>query len=193
LDDFMMVNQCELEVLRKFKFFRKLLRVQRFVINEEKSVETPSQAMEFLGLIVNTITLIFRLPSKKVDSMVKKCVQILSKRGVQLRVLASHLGDFTWASSAVPFTRSHYREVQSLCIGNSKFYKRELDTKVDLTHSARSDLLWWVTNLATCQGVRGGAYIANLLRRIFVGLGSGLRWCYDGHVLVGRRVPYQRA
>jgi hypothetical protein len=188
-----MVNQCELEILRKFKFIRKLLRVLRFVINEEKSVGTPSQVMEFLGLIVNTITLIFRLPSKKVDSMVKKCVQILSKWGVQLRVLASRLGDFTWASSAVPFARSYYREVQSLFIGNSKFYKRELDTKVDLTHSARSDLLWWVTNLATCQGVRGGAYIVNLLRRIFVELGSGLRLCYDGHVLVGRRVPYQRA
>jgi hypothetical protein len=152
LDDLMIVNQCKSEILKQYRFIRILLQVLGFVINEEKSVGTPSQVMEFLGLIVNTITLSFRLPSKKVDSMVEKCGQILNKRSVQLRVLASLLGDFTWASSAVPFARSHYREVQSLYIGNSKFYGGELDTKVDLTHSARSDLLWWVSNLTSCQG-----------------------------------------
>nr|CAH0107467.1 unnamed protein product [Daphnia galeata] len=79
-------------------------------------------------------------------------VMILSKKNVQLRVLASLLGDFTWASLAVPFARSHYREVQSLYLCSSKFYREELDTKVDLTDSARSDLLWWITNIASCQG-----------------------------------------
>ena len=87
--------------------------------------------MEILGLIVYTVALSFRLPSKKVDSMVKKYSQILSNWNVQLRVLASILGDFTWTSSAVPFARSHYREVQSLYIGSSKFYRRKQDAKVD--------------------------------------------------------------
>ncbi|KAI9560527.1 reverse transcriptase [Daphnia sinensis] len=152
LDDLIVLNQCELGILEQYSFIGILLRVLGFVINEEKSVGTPSQVMEFLGLIVNTVTLSFRLPSKKVDSMVERCSRILSKRNVPLRVLASLLGDFTWASSAVPFARSHYREVQSLYINNSKFYKGELDTKVDLTDPVKSDLLWWISNLASCQG-----------------------------------------
>ncbi|XP_045036842.1 uncharacterized protein LOC116935930 [Daphnia magna] len=152
LDDLIVLNQCELKILEQYSFIGILLRVLGFVINEEKSVGTPSQVMEFLGLIVNTVTLSFRLPSKKVDSMVERCGRILSKRNVPLRVLASLLGDFTWASSAVLFARSHYREVQSLYINNSKFYKGELDTKVDLTDPVKSDLLWWISNLASCQG-----------------------------------------
>ena len=67
-------------------------------------------------------------------------------------MLASLLGDFTWASSAVPFARSHYREVQSLYLCSSKFYRGKLDNKVSLTDSVRSDLLWWIANLASCQG-----------------------------------------
>ncbi len=151
LDDLLIVNQCMSGILEQYRFIRSLLQVLGCVINEEKSVGTPSQVMEFLGLIVDTVALSFRLPSKKVDSMIKKCSQILSRQNVQLRVLASLLGDFTWVSSAVPFACSHYREVQSLYLCSSKFYRGELDTKVGLTDSARSDLLWWIFNLASCQ------------------------------------------
>ena len=66
-------------ILEQYRFIRSLLQVLGFVINEEKSVGTPSQVMEFLGLIVDTVTLSFRLPSKKVDSMIKKSVRLRSQ------------------------------------------------------------------------------------------------------------------
>ena len=55
LHDLMIVNQCEFN-FGAVQFIKMLLRVLGFVINEEISVGTPSQVMEFLGLIVNSVT-----------------------------------------------------------------------------------------------------------------------------------------
>ena len=78
MDDLLILIQCMSGILEQYRFIRSLLQVLGFVINEEKSVGTPSQVMEFLGLIVDTVTLSFRLPSKKVDSMIKKSVRLRS-------------------------------------------------------------------------------------------------------------------
>ena len=79
LDDPLILIQCMSVILEQYRFIRSLLQVLGFVINEEKSVGTPSQVMEFLELIVDTVTLSFRLPSKKVDSMIKKSVRLCSQ------------------------------------------------------------------------------------------------------------------
>ncbi len=69
-----------------------------------------------------------------------------------LRELASLLGSFTWAATAVPFAQAHYREVQALYIERARANEGNLQEKIVLSRSAKEELEWWAKNLATCEG-----------------------------------------
>lgn len=65
LDDIILLNQCKMVIVEQLNFIKKLLQILGFVINSDKSVETPSQLMEFLGMLVDSILMRFRLPEKR--------------------------------------------------------------------------------------------------------------------------------
>jgi hypothetical protein len=116
LDDILLLNSCKKEAKREFLVATELLEKCGFFINVEKSIETPHQVIEFLGLIVDSRNLSLSLRAEKVDEIVRLCQNLLSKSSAPLREIAKVLGLFAWAIKAVPFTQSHYRDLQSLYI-----------------------------------------------------------------------------
>jgi hypothetical protein len=139
-------------IVEQLNFIKKLLQILGFVINSEKSVETPSQLMEFLGMLVDSILMRFRLPEKKVESIGTRSAKLGKRSRVALRELASLLGSFTWAATAVPFAQAHYREVQALYIEGARANEGNLQGKIVLSRSAKEELEWWAKNLATGEG-----------------------------------------
>ena len=65
-----------------------LLQSLGFIINFEKSVLTPFPVMEFLGLLVDSRTMMFYLPSHKVTKTIELCKSLLQNRTASLRELA---------------------------------------------------------------------------------------------------------
>lgn len=55
----------------------KKLRQLGWMINEKKSVLTPTQRLEHLGFILDTTTMTAELPKKKVRDLKKSIAQIL--------------------------------------------------------------------------------------------------------------------
>jgi hypothetical protein len=152
LDDIILLNQCRRVIVEQLNFIKKLLQILGFVINSEKSVETPSQLMEFLGMLVDSILMRFRLPEKKVESIGTRSAELAKRSRVALRELASLLGSFTWAATAVPFAQAHYREVPALYIEGARANEGNLQGKIVLSRSAKEELEWWAKNLATGEG-----------------------------------------
>ena len=67
---------------------RYLLENLGFVINLEKSVFVPTQKLEFLGFLMNTIDMILLLPSNKVKSIKSLCRNLLEQQVVSVRDLS---------------------------------------------------------------------------------------------------------
>ncbi|KAI9552670.1 reverse transcriptase [Daphnia sinensis] len=115
---------------RDLNFVKSLLEFLGFLVNLEKSVGEPTQEIEFLGLVVNSVELSVALP-----------------KGKEIAVI---LGKLAWAIFAGPFAPTHYRDLQYFYICNAK--KGNMKALVDLSENAQSDITWWVRNLRRVNG-----------------------------------------
>ena len=101
-----------------------LLQNLGFVINLKKSFLHPTQKIEFLG-IIDSVEVTMSLPREKVQSIFKRCLDILSKQ-VSIKDLGKLLGAFS--STA-------------LAILPALLYMRFLE-----------ELNWWISNLILSNG-----------------------------------------
>jgi hypothetical protein len=119
LDDILILNGSREGLLADLEQVVELRQALGFIINQEKSVLSPSQIIEYLGLVVSSIDLSFALPAKKAEAVKRMCESALAEGMVSLRALASIQGNFSWAIPAIPFAQSHYRSLQRFYISNA--------------------------------------------------------------------------
>ena len=96
-----------------------------FVIHPEKSVLIPTQELEFLGFLLNSISMTIRLPPSKAAHVKLACENLLLKTKVTIRELAHVIGLLVSSLPGVQFGRLHYRQLEKdkswalqLCKGN---------------------------------------------------------------------------
>ncbi|KZS06357.1 Uncharacterized protein APZ42_030220 [Daphnia magna] len=152
LDDILILNSTEGGVRNDLKTTLDLLQSLGFLVNWEKSVVAPSQIMEYLGMIVDSIKMSFSLPAIKVQEVKRLCEQALEAKCVSLRSIASILGNFTWAIPTIPYAQSHYRSMQRFYLNESRRASGNLNTKRALSPEAEADLRWWLSNLEVANG-----------------------------------------
>ena len=153
LDDIIFMNESREGVISDVSTAIDLLTGLGFLVNWEKSVLLPSQSLEYLGLLVDSVALSLALPSDKVLSMLEMCRRSLSKGVVSLHDLSSLIGNFSWAIPTIPFAQAHYRHLQRLYIYHSKSFNYDLSRYVALSSSARDDIRWWLENLSSSNGL----------------------------------------
>ena len=90
--------------------------------------------MEYIGLIINSVSMSFHLTERKIDDIKRLRRETLKKEKCSLRELAKIIGNVNWASYAVNFAQAHFRNLQSLY---NSFPKDDLDLIVNLTQEAR--------------------------------------------------------
>ena len=59
-----------------------LLEALGFIINKEKSILSPAQELEFLGLVVDSLQLQLKLPSEKMKQIHKEAGQLQRRESV---------------------------------------------------------------------------------------------------------------
>jgi len=152
LDDMLFLNQSEEGLRSDMDRAVSLLQSLGWLISWDKSHMTPSQVLEFLGLVIDSRSLSFALPPEKIARTRLLCQRALDKDRISLRDLASIMGMFSWAIPAVPFAQAHYRRVQQSLIAQLRWNGGDFDGFVRLTRSAREDLSWWVQNVEFVNG-----------------------------------------
>lgn len=98
-------------------------------------------------MLVDSVDLKIFLPWNKIESIKKKCSEALAKSNLLLQDLASLLGKFNWAESAIPLARAHYRAVQAMFIEHSsliRLCKGDMRAKIPLSRMSKMDLAWWM-------------------------------------------------
>jgi hypothetical protein len=144
LDDILILNESKGVLLPNVDTVLELLQSLGFLINWEKSIIVPTQAIENLGLIVDSNDPSFSLPCYKVAAVKKMCEAALSEGRVSLQTIALIQGNFAWVIPAIPFAHSHYRSLQRFYFSNAQRVYFNLKNKVCLSPSATLDLSWGV-------------------------------------------------
>lgn len=89
-------------------------------MNKRKSVFTPLQVIEFIGVNINSITLSFSLPNDRVKKVTVFYKRALKLEKLSLQKLASIMGSLAWAIPTVPFAQAHHRNLQHFYILKSQ-------------------------------------------------------------------------
>jgi hypothetical protein len=144
LDDLLILGSTSQECAAAVALVISTLESLGFLINFKKSETVPTQCIEYIGLITDSLSMSFRLTDKKIADIFRLCNEMLKKRKCSLRALAKIIGNFNWACYAVSFAPAHFRSLQALYISSSKANNNNLDVSIYLDEDSLSDLNWWI-------------------------------------------------
>lgn len=129
----------------------KPLGVPGFVINESKSDLKPSQKMQFLGFLVDSVKATLSLPSRKLAKIRHELRRTLGKPTISLRQLARVVGLFSSSIQAIFLGPLHYRALQRL---KASHLRKGLTYSqfIPLSEEAKTELRWWISHLEAWNG-----------------------------------------
>lgn len=90
------------------EIFRKICFHFGVPIAEEKTIG-PSPIITFLGLEINTLEMVIKIPQDKLNEVKSKLHEILGKKKVTLRELQSLVGSLNFCARAIPPARAFNR------------------------------------------------------------------------------------
>ncbi|KAI9551304.1 hypothetical protein GHT06_002504 [Daphnia sinensis] len=152
LDDMLLLNSCKEGARKDFLLAREVLENCGFFISVKKSVDKPTQIIEYLGLIVNSLLFSLSLRQEKIVEILKLCGKLFKRKTASLREIARVLGNLAWAVKCIPFAQAHYRALQGFHITECSRANGFLNTTVTLDKESRDDLTWWVDNIESLNG-----------------------------------------
>ena len=148
LDDILIMAPSPEEVSRNLQLVIQILTHLGFVINQKKCILTPTQWIEFLGFVVDSVRMVLSLPQDKVSKIRKECRHMANQSEVSGRSLAHLIGLLTSCLPAVLTAPLHYRGLQALRTKTLRYNNLDYDRKVPLSPQASADLSWWVENVS---------------------------------------------
>ena len=144
LDDSINMNRSFQECWENTKLIIQTFQNLGFTVHPEpKSVFHPSQKTEFLGLILNWVTMTITLIDKKQRQLKSFCTNILLATTTKIRTITSILGKITSSFPATKFGRIHYRGLEIYKTVAVSKHRDNYNAKTSLTDEAKHDLIWW--------------------------------------------------
>ena len=143
IDDILLAAKANDLILEQAAITVKLLIFLGFVINEKKSIMSPSKVITFLGLQINTSNMTFQLTNEKVKSIIQKCHYIQKKADpVTAREVAMVTGSLQFAINVIPMGNLHFRNLQKQI--SEATLLGDWDKKLVLNQDSISELDWWI-------------------------------------------------
>ncbi|XP_053402664.1 uncharacterized protein LOC128557986 [Mercenaria mercenaria] len=148
LDDFIFAgarntNHCR-ELVSSFSSVCAAIGVP---IAEEKSVG-PCTKLIFLGLELDSICMIVRIPLHKVEELRESIFNVLQKKKVTLKEFQSLVGKLSFFSQAIRSSRAFLRRCYDVMTGVKKPHYR-----LRMSVSVKLDLSMWLTFLEKFNGI----------------------------------------
>ena len=151
LDDMLIMAESRDLTIEHTTIAVNLLSSLGFVLNEGKSILVPTQELEFLGFLVNSVRMSLYLPRDKVKSIKRECQSLLNNPSVSIRTLSRLLGKLSSSIQAVFPAPLHYRfllTAKTMALKKTQSYESTLL----LNQAAQEELLWWRDHIAAWNG-----------------------------------------
>ena len=115
-----------------------------YTVNVPKSGIKPQQKKNHLGMIINSIQMTVTLTQEKIEKLLEHAHDILSKKKVQIRAVASLIGQMNAARFAVKFGPLHTKSLE--IAKNMALAQNEGDFEgfMELSVLDRMDIDWWI-------------------------------------------------
>ena len=137
------LNQCWENTQKIIKLFSTL----GFTVHSEPKFNfTPTQRTEFLGFVIDSVTMTITLNNNKKQKLKTLCVNSLSEV-TTIRTISQVLGKITTSFTATKFGRLHNQNLEVFKRRALKYHKNNFNVKVCLSEEAKGELRWWKNNI----------------------------------------------
>lgn len=135
-------HELKVNVRYALEFFYSL----GLTINVQKSVLDPTQVVEFLGIVLNSVSMTATLPRRRREH-IKAQGRLLLQAGVTLHDLASFIGMTVASNPAVELAPLRYKYLEIL--RNRELARNHGDYRANilLDSHARKLVTWWINNI----------------------------------------------
>jgi hypothetical protein len=135
--------------------FGMLLQLAGFLLHEGKSVQKPTQEIEYLGFTINSRKMTVSLPALKRQRLTRalqKAVKDLrSRRAVTIREAARVIGLLVSATLATKYGRAHYRTLEAAKLQALQQSNFNFNAPFVWPADCLPDLTWWLKQIPTCS------------------------------------------
>ena len=153
IDDILLIAGSKDQALDHAQALVHLLESLGFIINTEKSVLTPSQTIEFLGLSVSSIDMELRLPLAKIKQIRAEARKMMRMaEPPSARTLARLLGKMNSTTCVIPPAPLFYRSLQMALSNTLETHSQNYEGLVMLRPDSLEELQWWDTEMSKWNG-----------------------------------------
>ena len=136
-------NQCLEHCTTSILTLQKL----GYVVNFEKSMLCPTQKIEHLGLVLDSVNMTVSLNDDKRSNIIKMCKNLLGADKHTIRTVAKLIGTMVSYLPGVEFGKLHYRQLEYDKIEALKKAKGNYECYMTLSKDAFNDIQWWIHNV----------------------------------------------
>ena len=146
LDDSLLVGYSYTECKSNIVDTTNLLTNLGLYPHEDKSVTIPTQIIQHLGFVLNSIDMTVSLTEAKISTLTQIAQLVLSKSEMPIRLVAKLIGHMVSCFPGVEFGELFYRQLEIEKSASLKSKKGNFDANMSLSEKARSDIQWWISN-----------------------------------------------
>ena len=157
LDDFFQCEKTREFCRQAICFAYNLLVSLGFLPNDSKSVYEPTQRIESLGHIIDSVDMLVSLPPSKTECIISLFVQATNNPTFSIRHLCTLIGKMISCLVAHPMGRLHYRTLERLKIAHLHACAGNYEADITLNTACIHDLNWWIQTLpSACAPIDRG-------------------------------------
>ena len=150
LDDMILLGPTKQKCMEALIAVLTLLSRLGVVVNAKKSCFIPAQQMEYLGFVLDSVTMTITAPRRKIINLRTELRKATRKAVIAPRQLASVLGKLQALADALFPVRVHAAGIHQLQL---KLLQEEgWDHLGQLTPEAKDDMSWWIQHLPMLNG-----------------------------------------
>lgn len=152
LDDILVMEESELRCKNvRDEALRQLVQLG-LGINLEKSHLTPTRSLVFLGILVDTQSLMLSLPVEKIAKCRRSIRKILKKAANGNKIALWDLQSLAGTLQATSECMSHQRLRMNHLLETMNEARKLPDAAAFLSQAAKEDLQWWINNMEEWNG-----------------------------------------
>ena len=148
VDDSYLQGDTKQACLQNIEATVSLLESLGFAIHEGKSILNPTQEIEFLGFVFNSVTMTISITKGKTEAIILKIRRFLENKSPKIRELASVIGSVISLFPAIPFGKLHYRALEKDKTNALKKFAGNFDKQISqISYKASMELHWWLKEI----------------------------------------------
>ena len=151
LNDILVMGSSLEEIMMSRDTLIFVLQNLGFVINFQKSVLNPSHQIQFLGVEIDSFSMIVSLPIQKKEQIISQCQDLLNQSDVSLRPITQLIGRLSSTAIAVLPAPLQYWSLQRQQILELA-EKKSFSARVVLSKDVWEETQWWIENLMLSKG-----------------------------------------